>query len=153
MPIFIAAFIAAVLANVAQVGFQISTHPLKFDWNKIKFDPATIFKKVFFSKQIGMNLFKSIFKVTAIGLIAYLIIKNDYELILLDTPPTLTVTDAAIIGRSVEGIIMVIRAGKIGKREIMRTKEIIQRLKGNIIGTVLNGVDVSSQYYSYYEKY
>jgi len=78
-------------------------------------------------------------------------LKKAFEVILLDTPPTLTVTDAAILGRSVEGIILVIRAGKINLREIVRTKEILQRLKGNIIGTVLNGVDVQS--YSYYNKY
>ena len=79
MPIFIAVVIAGILGNVIQVGFQFSTHPLKFDWNKIKFDPATIMKKVFFSKQIAMNLFKTIFKVCAISLIAYLIIMDDFE--------------------------------------------------------------------------
>lgn len=82
LPIFVVAVVAALIGNIVQVGFQISAHPLKFDWNKIKFDPATIFKKVFFSKQIGMNLFKSIFKVVVIGIIAYLIIKNDYDVIL-----------------------------------------------------------------------
>jgi flagellar biosynthesis protein FlhB len=82
MPVFAAVFIAAILGNVVQVGFQISTHPLKFDWSKIKFDPATIFKKIFLSKQIAMNLFKTLFKVAAIGLIAYLIIKSEYDVIL-----------------------------------------------------------------------
>jgi flagellar biosynthesis protein FlhB len=82
MPVFAAAFAAAILGNVVQVGFQISTHPLKFDWSKIKFDPATILKKTFFSKQIAINLFKSIFKVVTIGVIAYLIIKSDYDVIL-----------------------------------------------------------------------
>ena len=82
MPLFAAVFIAAILGNVAQVGFQVSTHPLKFDWSKIKFDPATIMKKTFFSKQIAMNLFKSVFKVAATGLIAYLIIKSEYDVIL-----------------------------------------------------------------------
>ncbi len=82
LPIFSAVVIAAFVGNIAQVGFQVSVHPLKLDWKKIKFDPATIFKKVFFSKQVGMNLFKAIFKVVAIGLIAYLIIRNDYEMIL-----------------------------------------------------------------------
>jgi flagellar biosynthesis protein FlhB len=82
MPVFAAVFIAAILGNVVQVGFQISTHPLKLDWSKIKFDPATIFKKTFLSKQIAMNLFKTLFKVAAIGLISYLIIKSEYDVIL-----------------------------------------------------------------------
>lgn len=82
LPIFIATILAAVLSEASQVGFQISTHPLKLDWSKIKFDPATIMKKVLFSKQVGMNLFKSVFKVIAIGIVAYLIVKADFEDIL-----------------------------------------------------------------------
>lgn len=82
LPVFVAATVAAILGNVAQVGFQISTHPLKWDWSKIKFDPATMFKRVFFSKQIAMNLLKSLFKVAAIGVIAYLVIMSDYETIM-----------------------------------------------------------------------
>lgn len=82
LPIFAAATLAAVLGNVIQVGFQVSAHPLKFDITKLKFDPATVFKKVFFSKQIAMNLFKSLFKVFAIGFVSYLVIVNNYDDIL-----------------------------------------------------------------------
>jgi flagellar biosynthetic protein FlhB len=82
MPVFIAAMIAAVLGNVIQVGFQISTHPLRLDWSKIKFDPATMMRKIFFSKQVAMNLFKSLFKVIAVSLVAYLIIQSHMDAIL-----------------------------------------------------------------------
>lgn len=82
LPIFIAVMIAGVLGNIIQVGFQVSTHPLKLDWNKIKFDPATVMKRIFFSKQVAMNLFKSVFKVLAIGFVAYLIIMADLDDIL-----------------------------------------------------------------------
>lgn len=92
LPLFGTVFIAAFFSNIAQVGFQISTHPLKLDWSKIKFDPATIMKKIFFSKQIAMNLFKSIFKVLAIGLISYLIIMSDFDSILM--MPDISITMA-----------------------------------------------------------
>lgn len=82
LPLFATVMVGAVLGDVAQVGFQFSAHPLRFDLSKIKFDPATVAKKVFFSRQIAMNLFKSVFKVSVIGVIAYLVIKNDYDLIL-----------------------------------------------------------------------
>ena len=85
LPIFVASVAAAIIGNIVQVGFQFSAHPLKFDLNKIKFDPATIMKRVFFSKQIAMNLFKSLFKVAAIGFVAYLIIMADLD-DLLKTP-------------------------------------------------------------------
>ena len=81
-PVFIAASIAAIVGNLIQVGFQISSHPLKPELKKIKFDPASIIKKIFFSKQVAMNLFKSIFKVLAVGVIAYLIIDSDFNEIL-----------------------------------------------------------------------
>ncbi|MBN1497828.1 MAG: flagellar biosynthesis protein FlhB [Spirochaetes bacterium] len=82
LPVFIAVIIAAILGNIIQVGFQVSTHPLKFDLKKIKFDPATVMKRVLFSKQVAMNLFKSVFKVLAIGFVAYLIIMSDLGAIL-----------------------------------------------------------------------
>lgn len=78
-PVFAAATVAAIIGNVAQVGFQVSSYPLRFDLSKIKFDPATMFKRIFFSKQVAMNLFKSVFKVVVIGLIAYLIVITDYD--------------------------------------------------------------------------
>ncbi|HQO02698.1 MAG TPA: flagellar biosynthesis protein FlhB [Spirochaetota bacterium] len=82
LPIFMAAFAGAIIGDAAQVGFQVSTHPLKFDASKLKFDPATIMKKVFFSKQIAMNLFKSVFKVVAMGFVAYLVVSSNYDEIL-----------------------------------------------------------------------
>jgi len=84
-PIFVATIIAAIFGNVIQVGFQVNNPPLKVEFNKIKFDPASIMKKIFFSKQVGMNLFKSIFKVLAIGSVAYIIISADFGTI-LNTP-------------------------------------------------------------------
>jgi len=82
MPVFAIACVAAVLGNVVQVGWQVSTHPLKLDWSKIRFDPATMFRKIFFSRQVFMNLVKSLFKVGVIGFVAYLIISGDMDKIM-----------------------------------------------------------------------
>ncbi|MFA5517785.1 MAG: flagellar biosynthesis protein FlhB [Spirochaetota bacterium] len=79
LPLFGVVFVCAIVAEVAQVGFQISTHPLKFDWSKIKLGPNAIMKKILFSKQVAMNLFKSIFKVLVIGFVSYLIISSDFD--------------------------------------------------------------------------
>jgi len=83
LPIFIATNIGAIIGEVSQVGFQFSAHPLRFDLTKMKFDPATIMRKIFFSKQIAVNLVKSIVKIILIGFVAYLIIKSDLDLILI----------------------------------------------------------------------
>ena len=82
LPVFIAANIGAIIAEVSQVGFQVSTHPLKLDWSKIRFDPATMMKKIFFSRQVAVNLVKSILKVVVIGFVSYLVIANDFDEIL-----------------------------------------------------------------------
>jgi flagellar biosynthesis protein FlhB len=81
-PVFLATNIGAIIGEVSQVGFQISTHPLKLDWSKISFDPSSIMKKVFFSRQIAANLIKSIAKLCCIGFISYLVIKGDFDEIL-----------------------------------------------------------------------
>ena len=83
LPVFIATNIAAIVGEVSQVGFQFSAHPLQFDLSKMRFDPATIMRKIFFSKQIAANLIKSIAKMLLIGFVAYLIIKGDLDLILM----------------------------------------------------------------------
>lgn len=77
LPLFAAVFFSAIAAEASQVGFQMS--PLKFDWNKIKLGPAEMMKKIFFSKQVAMNLFKSLFKVIVIGFVSYLIISADFD--------------------------------------------------------------------------
>jgi flagellar biosynthetic protein FlhB len=82
LPVFIAANIGAIIGEVSQVGFQFSAHPLRFDLTKIKFDPATIMRKIFFSKQVVANLIKSIVKIVLIGFVSYLIIKSDIDQIL-----------------------------------------------------------------------
>ncbi len=82
LPVFAISVFAAVAGNLMQVGFMFTTHPLKVNWSKLKFDPATIMKKVLFSKQVGMNLVKSLFKVGAIGFVAYLVIMGDIDDIL-----------------------------------------------------------------------
>jgi flagellar biosynthetic protein FlhB len=81
-PIFLATNMGAILSEISQVGFQISTHPLQLDWSKMKLDPASIMKKIFFSRQIAANLVKSIVKITFIAIVSYLIIKNDFDEIL-----------------------------------------------------------------------
>ena len=81
-PIMGIAVFVAVLANVVQVGFLFTLKPLKPDFSKIAFTPKKMFQRLFFSKQSMMNLFKSLFKVAAIGLIAYMVIKGDLRRIM-----------------------------------------------------------------------
>ena len=81
-PIFLIAMLMAIGGNIAQVGFLFTLKPLKFDFSRIKFTPATMIKRVLFSKQVGFNLIKTVGKVLLLGLISYFIIYNDFISIL-----------------------------------------------------------------------
>ncbi len=81
-PIFGITVITAVVANMVQVGFLFTTKPLAFDLSKIKLDPATMMRKMFFSRQVGMNLAKTLFKVVVVGYLSYAIIMDDFEVLM-----------------------------------------------------------------------
>ena len=75
VPIFIVAFIAAILGNLFQVGFLFTTKPITPDFNKIVPRFGKFFKRGMFSTEAAFNLGKSIFKIVIIALIAFLNIR------------------------------------------------------------------------------
>lgn len=80
-------------------------------------------------------------------------VKRDFDIIIIDTPPMLSVIDAAVIAKSCDGGIIVISSGKTSYRQIRKTRDQLERANSKIIGCVLNKVDNSqSDYYSYYYK-
>ena len=81
-PIVGVVFIAAIIGNVAQVGFQFSIKPIQPDVSKINPNPILFFQRVLFSKQTAVNLGKAIFKIATIGAVAFLLIRKDMDTIL-----------------------------------------------------------------------
>ena len=77
-PIILIGFIMAAVGNIAQVGFLFTLKPLKFDLTRIKLTPANMMRKIFFSKQVGFNLIKTIAKVALLGSVSYFIIYSDF---------------------------------------------------------------------------
>ena len=61
--------------------------------------------------------------------------KADY--VIFDSPPVLAVTDAALLGHKVDGIVLVLRAGSSRRDHAARAKEELERVKVPIVGTVL----------------
>ncbi len=81
-------------------------------------------------------------------------LRDEVDLVICDAPPTLAVTDAAIIGRQVDGILLVVDSGKTRKDAGMRAVESLRRVNGHILGAVLNRLSRSSRgYYYYYDGY
>jgi len=82
-------------------------------------------------------------------------LKKDYDFIVIDAPPALGVSDARILGKISDGILVVIMAGKTNRDAALEVKDELERAGEKIIGFVLNGVDLSHQYYRhrYYYYY
>ena len=76
--------------------------------------------------------------------------KKHFDYIVLDTPPLQAVTDAQILSTKVDGSLIVVRAGVTKKDAVHNAVSIINKVNGNIIGTVLNAADNSKDKYYYY---
>lgn len=76
--------------------------------------------------------------------------KKHFDYIIMDTPPIGAVTDSQVLSTKVDGTILVVKAGKTKKDIVMNSINAIKKVNGNIIGTVLNGVEQKDNKYYYY---
>jgi succinoglycan biosynthesis transport protein ExoP len=78
-----------------------------------------------------------------------------FDIVLLDSPPVLAVIDAVVISSIVEGTMLVIQGGKTRRKPFLAAVDELRRAKANIIGVVVNGLDLSQNgvYYSSHYKY
>lgn len=79
--------------------------------------------------------------------------RSEYDYIVIDTPPILSVTDAAVLAPQCDGVVLVVRSGVTSKKSLLRVGEIFRRTQTRIIGTVLNAFDVESTDYVHYFGY
>jgi non-specific protein-tyrosine kinase len=68
------------------------------------------------------------------------------DMVLFDTPPVIAVTDAAVLATRVDGVLLVIEAGRTRRDRARRAREILEKVKANIIGVVLNGARFDGEY-------
>lgn len=64
--------------------------------------------------------------------------KGRADVILFDAPPVIAVTDAAVLGTKVDGVLLVVSAGRTRRDHAERAKELLERVNVRIIGAVLN---------------
>lgn len=64
-------------------------------------------------------------------------LKNEAEVILFDTPPVVAVTDAAILGAKVDGVLLVIQAGATKREQAERAQELLNKASINLVGVTL----------------
>ena len=76
-----------------------------------------------------------------------------FDVILFDCPPSIAVTDAAVLAKNVDAIVMVILAGQTNREAALRGKSLLEGIGTKILGVVLNNVDIEGGYGSYYYPY
>ena len=81
-------------------------------------------------------------------------VKQRFDLIFIDSPPILGVSDASVLVSEVDLTIIVVQHRKLPRNMLLRVKQSIESVGGNILGVVLNNVDVrSDSQYQYYTSY
>ncbi|HEU4963698.1 MAG TPA: CpsD/CapB family tyrosine-protein kinase [Bacilli bacterium] len=77
-------------------------------------------------------------------------LKEHYDMIYIDTPPILAVTDAQLLASHVDGVVLVLSAGKVLRDHAKKAKALLNNVGANVVGAVLNNKKVESESYYYY---
>jgi capsular exopolysaccharide synthesis family protein len=81
-------------------------------------------------------------------------VKQRFDLVLVDSPPILGVSDAAVLASEVDLTMIVVQHRKLPRNMLLRVKAAVENVGGKVIGVVLNNVDVrSDSQYQYYTSY
>lgn len=85
-------------------------------------------------------------------------VRSEYDVILVDTPPVGTIIDAAIISRSCDGVVVIVKENLVSRRELAEARGQIEKVGGRVLGAVLNDVTfgrfgIKKHYYKAYHKY
>ncbi len=79
----------------------------------------------------------------------------EFDLVMLDSPPVVSVADAIALTAFTDGVVLVVQAGKVPYDVIRRATAQIEAVKGRILGVVMNSVNLKRDgyYYDYYRYY
>ena len=72
------------------------------------------------------------------------------DLVLFDAPPVVAVTDAAVLSAQVDGVLLVVQAGRTKREHIARAQTLLEKVRARVIGAVLNDVKTDTTVYRYY---
>ena len=80
-------------------------------------------------------------------------LKNEYNTVVLDTPPLIIASDAAILSKYCDGVVYIVAYDQVAKRELEFGKTMLNNAKANIYGVVVNKVDKNGLSYGNYGYY
>ena len=79
--------------------------------------------------------------------------RGQFDRIIIDAPPVLGLADAIIVSTKVDGVMLVVSAGRISKDALKQCVKRLRMVRAPLVGCVLNNVDVSSSEYGEYSRY
>ena len=77
---------------------------------------------------------------------------QDYDCVIIDTPPLRFIADASIIGKMADGLVLISRPGIVNSDAIRTTKALLENSQLPVLGMVVNCVSGKSSYYYYYNS-
>ena len=81
-------------------------------------------------------------------------VKSRYDFVFFDSPPIMGVSDASILASEVDMALLVIQYRKYPQAMTVRAKQMVEKVGGNLLGVVLNNINISQDsYYYYYSGY
>jgi succinoglycan biosynthesis transport protein ExoP len=85
-------------------------------------------------------------------------LRHKYKFVVIDSPPIMLATDAAILATWADGVLLVARSGETPKGAFARAQELLASVKCRLLGVVLNAVNTAApdyyyRYYPYYGEY
>jgi len=80
-------------------------------------------------------------------------LREQYDHVIVDTPPTLSVTDAVVLSTRADAVVLVIRSAQTTKPALRRARDILAQVNARVAGVVLNAVNLNSADYYYYYEY
>ena len=82
------------------------------------------------------------------------IMQGNFTHVVIDSPPIASFTDGVLVASMVDGVILVVHAGKSSRQVVKRSRQLLQDIGAKIFGVVLNNVNLRSQdNYYYYQSY
>jgi len=78
---------------------------------------------------------------------------EQFDTVIIDSPPVLAVTDASVLVSKVDGVILVVKPGQTKLAAIRQSAHQLERAGANVLGVVLNGIELKRSRYYYYYQY
>ena len=80
-------------------------------------------------------------------------LKQAADFVVLDCPPVIAVTDASVLSRRADGVVLVLDADQVRPEMAKKAKELLENAQANILGTILNRAEVEAEHSYYYYYY